>query len=196
MIKTLASYELKELYERFHRLNNCIFDKCKNDTKLYHLDGNVNKLLTNLVLLCDVHSDEFFKNPLIKVTKEFTFDSCHKLNDYDGPCSRLHGHTYKLQITIKGRLINKTGMVIDFSDLKKDVNKYIIDVLDHYYLNDIFVFNPTAENMLIWIWNILEREALIKGLYNIKLWETPTSFAELCQDDIYDFDINGFSKWI
>lgn len=113
---------------------------------------------------------EKMKNMLI--TKEFTFDSAHKLDWHHGKCKNLHGHTYKLQVTVKGNL-NKNGVVIDFGDLKEIANKKVIEVLDHKYLNEL-IQNPTAENIVIWIWNRLKREL---SLHEVKLWETPTSFV-------------------
>ena len=108
----------------------------------------------------------------ILITKEFTFDSAHQLDWHGGKCKNLHGHTYKLQVTISGKL-TKEGVVMDFGDLKKIVNQKIIEKLDHQYLNKI-IENPTAENMVIWIWNQLKGDF---NLNTIKLWETPTSYV-------------------
>ena len=120
-----------------------------------------------------------YRDKEVEVTKEFTFDSCHQLKCYNGPCSRLHGHTYKLQVTVKGKL-NKIGIVIDFKELKQVVEERVIKDLDHYNLNEFFKFNPTAENMVIWIYDALKVYCLANNikLVAIKLWETPTSFAE------------------
>lgn len=106
------------------------------------------------------------------ITKEFTFDSAHKLEWYKGKCNSLHGHTYKLQVTIQGKL-NKNGIVLDFEDLKRIVQEKVLEKLDHQYLNDL-IKNPTAENIIVWIWEQLENDL---NLYELKLWETPTSFA-------------------
>ena len=62
------------------------------------------------------------------ITKEFTFDAAHKLDWHQGKCKNLHGHTYKLQVTVVGEL-NKNGIVIDFGDLKNIVNNKVIEVL-------------------------------------------------------------------
>lgn len=107
------------------------------------------------------------------ITKKFAFDSAHKLNNYNGKCKNLHGHTYTLKITVKGKVDKKTGMVTDFYILKKVVNKYVIDILDHSMLNDI-VKQPTAENLAIWIWNQLNKKI---NLSEIELWETPDSYV-------------------
>lgn len=106
------------------------------------------------------------------ITKEFTFDAAHKLLNYKGPCSNLHGHTYRLQITISGA-VKKNGVVMDFSDLKKVVEERVLAKLDHVYLNNV-IHQPTAENIAVWIWHRLEKYL---PLYEIKLWETPTSFV-------------------
>ena len=106
------------------------------------------------------------------IAKEFTFDAAHKLNDYDGLCANLHGHTYKLQVVVKGK-VKKSGMVIDFADLKAVVSRKVLLKLDHSYLNET-IQQPTAENIAIWIWKQLKKEI---PLSEIKLWETPSSFV-------------------
>lgn len=121
---------------------------------------------------------------IVEVTKEFTFDSCHQLLEYNGACARLHGHTYKLQVTVQGKL-NEIGMVLDFKELKAEVNNRIVNSLDHYNLNDKLDYNTTAENMVVDFYErlndaisfISERENRYIALKEVKLWETPTSFA-------------------
>lgn len=144
----------------------------------------------------------------IRVTKKFTFDMAHALYGHDGPCSNIHGHTYVLYITLKGRTVNdvdnpKYGMVMDFSDLKKIVQQQVINFFDHslvlnadsphadlrsitgHFEKVHFVkYQPSCENMLI---DILDRisdyfsyEVVIN---NIRLEETPTSYAEWYAED-------------
>lgn len=121
---------------------------------------------------------------IVSVTKEFTFDSCHQLKAYVGPCERLHGHTYRLQVTVEGNL-SFNGMVMDFKDLKCMVEGLVKEPLDHYNLNDKLWFNTTAENMSVYFFDMLSKEILTlsakEGRYiklkEVKLWETPTSFA-------------------
>ena len=121
---------------------------------------------------------------IVSVTKEFTFDSCHQLKEYNGACARLHGHTYKLQVTVEGKLDN-IGMVLDFKELKTYVQEMIIKPLDHYNLNDKLWFNTTAENMVVYFYELLEKyfitlsekEERYIAIKEVKLWETPTSFA-------------------
>lgn len=112
--------------------------------------------------------------PQLTVTKEFTFSAAHRLPNYKGKCENLHGHTYKLQVTVKGKPDPKTGMLIDFHKLNDIVKQHILDKLDHSYLNDT-LSNPTAENIVIYIYNKLKLE--IKDLYEVIVWESPTAFA-------------------
>jgi 6-pyruvoyltetrahydropterin/6-carboxytetrahydropterin synthase len=106
------------------------------------------------------------------VTKSFRFDAAHKLNNYKGPCSQLHGHTYTLHVSVKGE-IDQNGLVIDFKDLKEIVKNEIISELDHKYLNEI-INQPTAENICVWIWKKLSGKL---NLYELKLYETPDCYV-------------------
>ena len=106
------------------------------------------------------------------IGKEFRFDSAHKLENYSGKCGNLHGHTYILQVSIQGK-VQENGLVLDLAELRNIVNKKIIDRLDHKYLNDL-IHNPSIENVSIWIWEQLIEEL---PLHEVKLWETPTTFA-------------------
>ena len=117
--------------------------------------------------------------PIVEVTKEFTFDSAHYLERYVGPCANMHGHTYKLQCTLRGPL-DHTGFVTDFKNLKKIVNSEIVEKLDHTLMNDVLDYNPTAENMTVWMFHILKKYYTPSDIevVSVKLWETPTSFAE------------------
>ena len=109
------------------------------------------------------------------ITKEFTFDAAHYLALYKGKCEKMHGHTYKMHVTVKGE-VKKDGMVYDFVELKKLVRTKIIDHLDHAVLNDV-INNPSAENICIWVWDQLSDTFKGVDLHEVKVWETPTSFA-------------------
>ena len=115
----------------------------------------------------------------VSVTKCFGFEAAHYLPDYDGACSRLHGHSYKLQVTVSGSVDEVTGMIIDFNVLKSVVKEEVVDKYDHQYLNDFFE-NPTAENMVQHIFKKLSVTFSKMGLAldSVKLWETESSFAE------------------
>lgn len=125
----------------------------------------------------------------VYVTKRSTFEASHLLTNYDGKCSRLHGHSYKLEVTFVG-MINTLScelcgdtdphiaMVYDFSDLKKAI-KEVSEKYDHSFLNDFFTV-PTAEVMCVQIFEDLKN--LIGHsdveVYSVKLWETEDSYAE------------------
>ncbi|PLW91798.1 MAG: 6-carboxytetrahydropterin synthase QueD [Marinilabiliales bacterium] len=142
----------------------------------------------------------------IRLSKEFSFEMAHALKDYDGKCRHIHGHSFKLVVTVIGEPIEddkspKNGMVIDYGDLKKIVNKLIVDQYDHALvlpekseliakLEDtdlhtiILPFQPTSEKMLEHFAKMLQKE-LPKSLklFSLKLHETATSFAEWFAED-------------
>ncbi|MBN2086902.1 6-carboxytetrahydropterin synthase QueD [Candidatus Peregrinibacteria bacterium] len=109
----------------------------------------------------------------MKIAKEFTFDSAHFLTDYHGKCEKLHGHTYRMRVVIEGE-VQANGLVMDFAELKEIVNKKVVNVWDHANINDTLE-HPSAENMCIWAWNQLKDD--LKGLFEIRIWETANSFA-------------------
>jgi 6-pyruvoyltetrahydropterin/6-carboxytetrahydropterin synthase len=111
----------------------------------------------------------------ISVTRSFTFDAAHQLPWHPGACARLHGHTYRLEVTATGPLL-PTGIVVDFADLKHAVQAAVLDHLDHRLLNDL-IDNPTAERVAL---DALDR-LLAAGLpiTRLRLWETPDCFVEI-----------------
>lgn len=143
----------------------------------------------------------------IRITKEFNFEMAHALFGYDGPCKNVHGHSYQLSVTLKGKSIvdpgnPKLGMVIDFTDLKKIV-KPIVDELDHATIlnattehkqlaekNLLFSklvlvdYQPTCENMLIDIASRIKNKLPeTVHLHHLHLRETPSSYAEWYAED-------------
>ncbi len=146
----------------------------------------------------------------VRLTKEFKFEAAHALWNYDGLCQHIHGHSYKLFVTIIGSpstdVTNpKFGMLMDFGDLKKIVNQQIIEDLDHslmfYKLAvnhlkfmenvpqmfdkvHVLDYQPTCENLVFHFSEKLKKHLPkhIK-LFSIKLYETATSFAEWYQED-------------
>jgi 6-pyruvoyltetrahydropterin/6-carboxytetrahydropterin synthase len=140
----------------------------------------------------------------IRITKQFSFETGHALYGYDGKCKNVHGHSYKLSVTVCGSPISdsnnvKFGMVIDFSDLKKIVKEEIVDLFDHatvFNQNTPHVelakelkdrghhvilvdYQPTSEMMVIdFAEKIISRLSGDVKLHSLKLQETETSFAE------------------
>jgi len=102
----------------------------------------------------------------MKIGREFYFEAAHHLPNYKGKCEQVHGHTYKLEVVIEGEK-GKDGMVMDFGELGEVVEKEVIGVLDHQELN-LLLPNPTAENIVEWVWKKLESKL---PLYSLKLWE-------------------------
>ena len=148
-------------------------------------------------------------NQKIRITKEFHFETGHALHGYDGLCKNVHGHSYKLAVTVIGTPINdpkqtKNGMVIDFSDLKKIVKEEIVIPFDHATVLNVTSphkelaeemesrghkvlkvnYQPTSEMMVIDFANKIKNR-LPKGisLHALKLRETETSFAEWHDSD-------------
>lgn len=108
------------------------------------------------------------------VSRAFTFDAAHQLPEYDGPCRDLHGHTYRLIVTID-HPVQADGMAYDFVELKGVVEEKVVGRLDHTYLNDLME-NPSAENLVLWMWNELQ-SALPVTLFELQLHETPNSYV-------------------
>ena len=143
---------------------------------------------------------------IIKITKQFSFEMAHALRNYDGLCRNIHGHSYKMDITLAGQPLQdenspKNGMVMDFGELKKLVNEEIISLLDHalvlnaktdaqlidtlkqHYEKIVVVeFQPTTENLLEFIAAKLKsRLPNDVKLSCVRLRETDTSYAEWCE---------------
>jgi 6-pyruvoyltetrahydropterin/6-carboxytetrahydropterin synthase len=106
----------------------------------------------------------------MELSVQFSFSAGHSLPEYHGPCSRFHGHNYALVVTVAGKPDPRTGMIIDFEELKKIVNETAIAHVDHQNLND-FIPNPTAENIVAVLWARLKGR--LPGLKELKLYETP-----------------------
>ena len=101
--------------------------------------------------------------------RRFDFEAAHELPRHAGRCRKLHGHTYTLEVTVEREVDPSSGMVMDFSDLKRTVGSEVLESLDHSYVNDL-IDNPTAEQMAVWIWNRLKEP--LPGLVEVELWET------------------------
>jgi len=148
------------------------------------------------------------KQPLIRITKRFQFEAAHALWNYDGPCRNIHGHSYVLYVTVAGYPNTgpddpKCGMVMDFSLIKKIVNKEIIELFDHALMvnagtphNEIIQsgelfgkvialpYQPTCENMVADFSRRLRNS--FPGhvrLFSLRLHETDTAYAEWLASD-------------
>ncbi|MHB1847010.1 MAG: 6-carboxytetrahydropterin synthase QueD [Deltaproteobacteria bacterium] len=106
----------------------------------------------------------------MRLEAEFHFSAAHRLPFYDGPCFRMHGHNYRLIVSVEGKPDPKSGMILDFVELKRIVERSILEKCDHQTLND-FLENPTAELIAEWMWRLLRPE--LPGLCELRLWETP-----------------------
>lgn len=136
----------------------------------------------------------------VRVTKHVEFEAAHNLVEYRGACERLHGHTYKFEVTVEGVPDERTGLVIDFKDLKRVMEDEILKHVDHQFLNDIMhrdfgmktYENTTCENMIVAFWYALDHvitemsdgDRYVK-LQELKLWETSNSFATVTRDMVY-----------
>ena len=145
---------------------------------------------------------------VIRVTKEFRFEMAHALWNYDGPCRNVHGHSYRLFVTVAGEPVSdpenpKNGMVIDFTDLKKIVKKEIINVFDHavavsrdfdngktemftrMFGNTVILdYQPTCENLVADFGaRIAKHLPAETRLHSLRLFETANSFAEWFASD-------------
>lgn len=142
----------------------------------------------------------------IRITKEFHFEMSHCLNNYDGACKNIHGHSYKLFVTLRGepsrdKNSSSYGMVMDFTHLKKMVKENILDVFDHSLVierNSPFIesikqiatkknivdFQPTCENLVLYFKKQIE-PLLPQNveLYKMVLYETASSCAEWNKED-------------
>jgi 6-pyruvoyltetrahydropterin/6-carboxytetrahydropterin synthase len=109
------------------------------------------------------------------VTRCFAFEAAHQLPWHSGKCRNLHGHGYRLEVTVEGP-VGDNGMVLDFADVEAVVEREVIGRYDHTYLNDLLE-NPTAELIAHEVWKRLEAAAL--GVAYVRLWETPACMVEV-----------------
>lgn len=112
------------------------------------------------------------------------------LPNHRGKCARLHGHSYRLEVSVRGpiqpaRGASDDGMVVDLDEIKAIVQPLIASRLDHYYLNDVIAGPTTAENIAHWIWDQLEAERpdFAALLHRIRLWETASGYVEITRAD-------------
>jgi len=123
---------------------------------------------------------------MYELTIETDFSSAHNLRGYEGACENLHGHNWRVEVSVVAPRLDPLGMVIDFKKLKTAA-KAVINRLDHAYLNEIAPFdkeNPTAENLARHIYQSLAA-SINDGnaaVSKVRVWESATSSATYSED--------------
>lgn len=128
---------------------------------------------------------------MYRITKMFELSSAHYLRNYEGPCKRLHGHNYKVEVSLESKYLDERGMIMDFGTLKKLSNEAFFEKYDHHNLNetgDYNTVNPTAEAMAktiyyrvragLWKEKVADHIDVVK----VRVWETSTAWAEYYQE--------------
>jgi 6-pyruvoyltetrahydropterin/6-carboxytetrahydropterin synthase len=123
---------------------------------------------------------------MYELTVRTRFAAAHSLRDYEGPCARVHGHTWHIEATFKGWRLDSKGMLLDFGVVKAKI-KTIVEELDHNYLNELKPFtgsaenNPTVENLARHIYNRLKQDLdqnnLPAQIASVRVWESPDTSA-------------------
>lgn len=146
------------------------FPHTRSDNRL---DRSISNVLASNVVDFELRPTDVF----VSISKTFTFAAAHFLPNHKGKCRNLHGHEWKFRVCVSAP-VNNEGMVMDYSDLKTIVNVVVINTLDHAYLNKL-VNNPTAENLVVYIWQMLQYSGGLKGISSITLWESPDSMCKI-----------------
>ena len=118
---------------------------------------------------------------MMLVTREFKFDAAHFIEGYNGDCANMHGHTWRFAVSIYGNVNKDTGMIIDFKLIKSIITNKILTKLDHKILNNELDFNPTAENLAMWIYDEIAPLVAVgkTRLESVRLWENyPECYVE------------------
>jgi len=118
---------------------------------------------------------------MYELTVKSTFSAAHSLRDYEGPCSRLHGHNWVVEVVVGGSELHPNGMLVDFGDVKKAASD-VLSHLDHQNLNEVPPFdqtNPTSENLARWIYEQVGKRVNTGGLKvtRVSVREAETSCA-------------------
>ena len=116
---------------------------------------------------------------MYELTVETNFASAHQLRGYKGKCENLHGHNWKVQVSIIAEKLNEIDIAIDFKDLKEYTNE-VVGQLDHAFLNDVFPFteiNPSSENIAKWIFDSLKKKITVPSVNvsAVTVWESETA---------------------
>ena len=119
---------------------------------------------------------------MFEVAVEHTFAAGHALRNYRGKCENVHGHNYRVQVTLRGETLDKTGMLADFTEMKR-LLRALSEPLDHFFINDVPPFdqlNPTAENMAWYFCQKMQEGLKLEvpvEVAEVKVWETDIQCA-------------------
>lgn len=194
----------KQKYEYYNTTNVC--EHCGKILRegekynIHHVDEDHNNmLLTNLEKLCiPCHQKMHVRSqalPFITVEISHELQYGHMLPDYDGKCYFPHGHRGVITLRIRRRIDPLTGFAVDFNELKQIIKTEIDDVLDHEFLNN-YMYNPTTENTVLWVWNKLSTK--LKGIESISWSEGSKTSVTLTKQDMIQAALTGNieSEWI
>jgi 6-pyruvoyltetrahydropterin/6-carboxytetrahydropterin synthase len=118
---------------------------------------------------------------MFEVSVEETFAAGHALRNYRGKCENVHGHNYRVQVTVEGGELNAIGLLVDFADVKRLI-RGVVERLDHRFLNDLAPFdtmNPSAENLARYFYDEISRGLGVSAprVREVKIWETDITSA-------------------
>ncbi len=123
---------------------------------------------------------------MYELTIETGFAGAHQLRGYKGKCEKLHGHNWKVQVSVTAERLNEIDLAIDFNELKKIANE-VVSPLDHAFLNDVFPFtekNPSSENIAKWIYESMKKKINDDNVHIsvVTVWESETASASYYED--------------
>ncbi|MGH9449030.1 MAG: 6-carboxytetrahydropterin synthase QueD [Terriglobia bacterium] len=118
---------------------------------------------------------------MFEVSVDYSFSAGHALRNYKGKCENVHGHNYRVRVTVEGDALNDAGLLVDFADLKAGIRS-LASRMDHQFLNDLKPFdalNPSAENLAKYLSDGLSAQLEGRGvrLRSVTVWETDTACA-------------------
>jgi 6-pyruvoyltetrahydropterin/6-carboxytetrahydropterin synthase len=130
--------------------------------------------------------------PTVAVTRRFTFAAAHRYarpgwsdaqnREHFGPVAAIHGHTYTLDVTVRGPIDPETGMAVDMAELKRVVTETVLARFDHAFVNEDPAFPPgvlpTTENLVRVAWDLLVAKLGVDRLVSLRLWEDPTLYVD------------------
>lgn len=121
---------------------------------------------------------------MFELNVEDEFAAAHYLRNYKGKCERMHGHNYRVMVSVKAKKLNNIGLAVDFGDVKAELKK-VMEVLDHHVLDELPAFkkvNPSAENIAKYVYDRMCKPLKNKkvSLVKVTVWETARASASYC----------------